>query len=337
MYIIDIAKKAWRKGMIAVHEKSPEILLGGGLVTIGVGVVDACRATLYADEIIEQHKREIEAVKEAAENELAKIEKAKAISEEKGGIYTDEQLAVDLNRIAFNTRKGITRVYLKSIGRFIMLYSRPLILILSGAFMITKSHDILTKRLTGAIAAYNVVSEQFKTYREKVADQYGKDADNRFLYEDIRSDKVIDSIDENGNHVDPNDLEASHNYNKRTSGYARYYYGAPNETANQAITKIMVARNYAQNLLESRGYLRLNEVYSLLGIPETSAGMVMGWIMKNGSRSGGIVDFGINGISFCNENNRFYADEFDHDHRILLDFNVDGVIYGKIEQAMAMA
>ena len=63
--------------------------------------------------------------------------------------------------------------------------------------------------------------------------------------------------------------------------------------------------------------------------------MVVGWTLKDGGRSGGVVDFGINGLSFCKENIRHYADEFDHDRRILLDFNCDGVVYGKLQQAMA--
>ena len=72
--------------------------------------------------------------------------------------------------------------------------------------------------------------------------------------------------------------------------------------------------------LTVRGHVFLNEVYDMLGLPRTAAGAIVGWVRGNGDD---VIDFGIwdnNDINsdFVNGYNR---------SKILLDFNVDGVIY----------
>jgi hypothetical protein len=77
-------------------------------------------------------------------------------------------------------------------------------------------------------------------------------------------------------------------------------------------------------MLISRGHVLLNDVYESLGFPRTSAGAVVGWVHGNGDN---YVDFGVfnprsnSARSFVNTN----------DPVILLDFNVDGVIYNMID------
>jgi hypothetical protein len=70
----------------------------------------------------------------------------------------------------------------------------------------------------------------------------------------------------------------------------------------------------------------LNEVYEQLGIPASRAGAVVGWTILPGGD--GYIDFGI----FDGENSSARMFVNGHEKSILLDFNVDGVIYNKIEQ-----
>lgn len=83
---------------------------------------------------------------------------------------------------------------------------------------------------------------------------------------------------------------------------------------------LMYQQNYATEKLRHRGYLFLNEVYDMLGIPRTKAGQVVGWVYDERNPIGdNFVDFGIyedRNAAFING----YSD------KVLLDFNVDGDI-----------
>ena len=80
---------------------------------------------------------------------------------------------------------------------------------------------------------------------------------------------------------------------------------------------------YANEMLESRGHLYLNEVYDMLGIPRSKAGQVVGWVFdKNNPDVDNYVDFGI--YDLHNEDNRRFVNG--KERVILLDFNVDGPI-----------
>ncbi|MCA1800666.1 MAG: DUF6353 family protein, partial [Actinobacteria bacterium] len=89
--------------------------------------------------------------------------------------------------------------------------------------------------------------------------------------------------------------------------------------------RIRAIQNYANDMLKARGHLFLNEVYDELGLPRSRAGAVVGWVM---SKSGdNFVDFGI----YNQENERARAFVNGQEQSILLDFNVDGVIYDLLE------
>jgi hypothetical protein len=80
------------------------------------------------------------------------------------------------------------------------------------------------------------------------------------------------------------------------------------------------------DLLISRGHMFLNEVYDALGLERTKAGSVVGWIISHDGDN--YVDFGI----FTDKDARQYRDFVNgRSNAILLDFNVDGVIYDKID------
>lgn len=83
---------------------------------------------------------------------------------------------------------------------------------------------------------------------------------------------------------------------------------------------LMMQQNYANEKLRNRGYLFLNEVYDMIGIPRTKAGQVVGWLYNERNPVGdNFVDFGI----YEDRNAEFVNGYTD---RVLLDFNVDGNI-----------
>jgi hypothetical protein len=111
--------------------------------------------------------------------------------------------------------------------------------------------------------------------------------------------------------------------------YARFFdESCPSWNTNGEYNLIFLncQQKYANDLLNSRGHVFLNEVYDMLGTPRSTAGSVTGWLKTEDGSTVNFVDFGI----------------YDEDHvvrdfvngaegSILLDFNLDGVIYDKID------
>ena len=76
------------------------------------------------------------------------------------------------------------------------------------------------------------------------------------------------------------------------------------------------------DLLHARGHVLLNDVYDAIGIDRTSAGAIVGWVVSEDGDN--FIDFGIYDLP---RSSRFVNGT---EHSVLLDFNVDGVIYDKI-------
>lgn len=107
------------------------------------------------------------------------------------------------------------------------------------------------------------------------------------------------------------------------SPYARWFDKDCQGYCNNSECNLMFLRaqqNYANNRLRNQGYLFLNDVYDMIGIPRTKAGQVVGWVYDERNPIGdNFVDFGI----YEDRNAAFINGYTD---KVLLDFNVDGNI-----------
>lgn len=89
------------------------------------------------------------------------------------------------------------------------------------------------------------------------------------------------------------------------------------------LTYLTMQQQYATQKLKSSGYIFLNEVYEMLGLPKTKAGQVVGWLYDEKNPIGdNCVDFDIYSIRNADFINGYK-------NSVLLDFNVDGVILDK--------
>ena len=115
---------------------------------------------------------------------------------------------------------------------------------------------------------------------------------------------------------------------KPYSQYARFFDEGCAAWQNNHEYNLMFLRNqqsYFTDLLKSKGHLFLNEVYEGLGLPKTETGQLVGWIYDVDNPIGdNFVDFGI----FTNGNKEFVNG---YENSILLDFNVDGNIFDKVQ------
>lgn len=112
------------------------------------------------------------------------------------------------------------------------------------------------------------------------------------------------------------------------SQYARFFDdGCPGWTKDPEYNLVFlkVQQQYANDVLRSKGYLFLNDVYDQLGIPKTKAGKIVGWIYDEENPIGdNFVDFSLFGS--CNSD---FINGYES--KLLLDFNVDGVIANRIK------
>lgn len=208
--------------------------------------------------------------------------------------------------------KDVLYVYGRGSFNIAKLYAPSIVVGTLSLTALTGSHIIMTRRNAGLTAAYAAVSKSFDDYRDRVKKELGeeKEHDIRFAKETVKSpeDGVTDIET-----VDPN----------KWSPYARFFdAGNANWTKDAELNRIFLQlqQNYCNHLLQSRGHVFLNEVYDQLGLERSRAGQVVGWVVGNGD---GYIDFGM----FTAHSAEFING---YEPTIILDFNVDGVIYNKI-------
>lgn len=188
----------------------------------------------------------------------------------------------------------------------------------------TGGHYILKKRNVALVAAYKAVDDSFKSYRQAVAEKYGKDEDVR-LKNGLRVEK--ESMTEIGEDGKKHKVKKEVEYvDGDVSGYS-FIYDKEHTVNHQNIdpliarSELMIAQNSANVILQGRGYICLNEVLRSIGLHERSFGNIVGWqIRGNGD---GFVDFNARQIRTTQE---------EGGAAFLLDFNVDGPIYDDIDK-----
>lgn len=279
----------------------PEIFLGVGLGLLGLGIVEACKSTCDAEEVIEPAIEDIYDIKEDYKSET----------------ITDEEYTKDLAAAYFRAFRGIVKVYLKA-G----------ILIVGGTGCILYSHGIIRNDNLKLIAAYKLLDDGYSEYRKNVVAELGEEADNRFLH-GLHKEKQIDlmTVDEEGNIVKEKVKNAEVlNAYKTYSPYSRFFdetSDAWSPSAEYNKTYILTQEKNANDKLRIRGWITLAEVYEMLGFDATEASLAVGWVLGNGEDQ---VKFNIFDVS--SEATRRFVNGYEPS--ILLDFNVDGIILDKL-------
>lgn len=228
--------------------------------------------------------------------------------------------AKDLDHPQYSERdrtKDIQVVKVQTVVQITKLYAPAIIVGGLSIAALTKSHNILSRRNAALTAAYAALEKGFNEYRARVVAKYGEDEDR-----DLRYGTREITVEEKGKkkkvvRVGPGD----------PSIYARFFdVSSPSWDKEPEYNLIFLKcqQNYANDLLHSRGHVFLNEVYDMLGIPRSKAGAVVGWVMGVGDN---FINFGV--FDDKNDKARDFVNGFEGS--ILLDFNVDGVIFDKIE------
>lgn len=303
MKMNELVKSATRmvhKVGFKLKKHSPEILVVTGVTGVVVSSVMACKATTKAGDILAAHNREMD-----------KIHRASALKKPE---YTAEDV-----------KKDTFIAYAQTAVKFIKLYGPSVTLGVTSITCILGGHNMLRKRNVALAAAYTAVDKGFKEYRGRVVERFGEELDKELRYGIKAKEFVETTTDSKGkektvtktvNVADPNEY----------SDYARVFdngsYGWSKDAESNLIF-LKQQQNWANEVLQSKGHLFLNEVYDMLNIPRTKAGQVVGWIYDKEHPTGdNFVDFGIYNLNI--EKARDFVNGYERS--IVLDFNVDGPI-----------
>lgn len=301
------ATRTINRAAFKIRKHSPEILVVSGIVGAVTSTVMACKATTKIDEVITESKEHVDMTKKYVEDNG----------------FTEKYTETDY-------KKDLTIMYTQRGLKLAKLYAPAVILGTVSVTAILAGHNILRKRNVALAAAYATIDKGFKEYRGRVIERFGEELDKELKY-NIKA-KEIDEIKINEktgkeevvkkavNVADPNTY----------SDYARLFDDGCLGWTKDPEYNLMFLKDqqrYANDRLKTKGCLFLNEVYDMLGIPRTKAGAVVGWIFDEKHPNGdNFVDFGIYDMN--NAKTRDFVNGYER--TILLDFNVDGVIYDKI-------
>lgn len=286
-----------------LKKHSPEILVVAGVVGAVTSAVMACKATTKVHDILEDTKAKVDQVHEVLAND--------DIPEEK---YSVE-----------DSKKDLAIIYAQTGFEFIKLYGPSVALGVLSITAILTSNNILRKRNLALAAAYTTIDKSFKEYRGRVIERFGKDLDHE-LKHNIKAKEIEETVtNEDGTEtIETKTVDVANP--TKYSDYARFFDEACSGWTKDPELNLMFLKrqqSYANDLLQRRGYLFLNEVYDMIGIPRTKAGQVVGWVYDENCPVGdNYVDFGIYDIH--REKCRDFVNGYERS--ILLDFNPDGNI-----------
>jgi hypothetical protein len=289
------------KTVMKLKKHSPEILVVAGIAGTVVSAVLACKATTKVAEILDETKGTLDTIHEGMETG--------AIN---GQEYTNE-----------DGKKDTVVVYAQTGMKLAKLYGPAIILGTLSITSILASNNILRKRNVALGAAYAAIDKSFKEYRGRVIERFGEQVDTELKY-GIKAKKFeeIEVDPETGKEkkVKKTVMVADPNLQ---SDYAVYFDSKSrnyetNPDYNRMFLKAQQA--FANDKLQTRGHLFLNEVLDDLDLPRTPAGQIVGWT-KDGPD--GYVNFRIVEVERETEDGR-------HEPALLLDFNVEGNIWEKM-------
>lgn len=285
------------------QKHAPEILIVGGIIGMGVTTVKACKSTIKVNEAIKESNEVLTNVKKVMDGEI-----------ELTSEYTEEDAKSDRIWAYTNTTKAIVKYY----GPVVAIGAGSIASILAG-------YNIINKRNAALVAAYTAIDTSFKKYRQRVVEDLGEEADWKYRTGMTEKKVELTETDEEGKEkkvkakVNTVESEESVDYIVNFLRDAVYIPNKNNHQMNKWL--IEQAETNANVRLQTYKHITLNDVYDMLGVPRRDCGQIVGWTL-DGS--------GDNAVKFIIK--EIYDEEYDQ-YNFLIDFNVDGIMFNKIEKA----
>lgn len=288
------------KQLLLAKENAPQLLFAGGISAGVASTVLACKATLNLESTMAKTKSELDDIRVAKE------------TVENGGRPTNAH-GEEFDYTVKDAKKDLVIVRTRGFLELIKLYAPALGMGFISVALLTKSQHILNERNAGLAAAYTAMAGAFETYRERVVEDQGEEKDKEYMNGVVEVEEI---------NPDTNRKRKVKAPATAGSPYATFFDNRSSSFSQDPdwnLTYLTGVRNHLNHRLTARGHVFLNEVLTDLGLPHTQAGAVVGWLRDG--EGDGVISFGIeDGI------------EANAEGHILLDFNVDGLMYNRIDE-----
>lgn len=297
------------RALLIAQKHSPEILMAAGTVATLGAVVLTGKASLKVSDILEEHE-------EAKE----KIE----------GVYSGE-IEVEAEYTEEDYKKDILTNKIQCAREIAINYIPAATLLGLGIGCFFGAHNILSKRYIAIAGMYKLCEESFTAYRNRVKEELGDDKDRHFYY-GTETEEITEQVEGKNGKLKDKKSKIEVYPGVEVTQYARYFDEANPNWQRSADDNRFFLTNMQRMLndkLVSQGHLFLNEVYDALGFERSSTGALVGWVYSDGGieeTGDGYVDFRI--YDCTDVAKRDFVNGYEPS--ILLDFNVDGLIYDLI-------
>lgn len=298
-----VASRAFHKAGFQLKKHSPEILVVTGIVGGIASAVMACKATTKVSEILDKTKEDVDTIHECANNpEFAED-------------YTQKDAQKDLTIVYGQTALKLAKLYAPSV--------------IMGAVSVTSilvGHNILHKRNLALAAAYTAVDTGFKQYRGRLVERFDEKLDRELLY-DIKAKEVEETIvDEKGKEKTvKKTIEVANPVAALTPWTFCFDESATGWVRDAEKNKFFLARQeqFANEQFEANGFMFLNDVLDMVGLPHVREGQTVGWYWdKSKPLSENRIDFGV--LNIHSEPARNFINGWEKS--VWLHFNVQGNI-----------
>ncbi|MDB5716127.1 MAG: hypothetical protein JWO15_3524 [Sphingomonadales bacterium] len=296
-----VTSKAGRQ-LLKTQKHSPTLLFGAGVIGVVATTVMASKATLKLEDILTVNER--------------KNDEAKLLLSQTRSDYTTKDYTKDCAYLRVRLIKDLGRLYGPAFAVGVLSIGA-----LGG------SHVILTKRNAGIMAAYTALDKTYTEYIERVKEHVGEDKERELRFGSETREIAVDT--DKGTKVET--VTTADLTKAGASIYAKIFSEdtsrswSPQPEYNLVFLK--ASQNWSNDMLQARGHVFLNDVYDNLGLERTPAGAQTGWVLNNKKGGDNFISFGV----FDGENMEGFHDFFTgREGALLLDFNVDGVIWDLI-------
>lgn len=257
-----------------VKEHSPEILMGFGMVSFIGTIFLACKATTKIEKILNEHEERLDDI----DGKLY----LSATHEEEEYAYSEKE-----------ARKDKAVAYLKTASSFARLYAPSILCATVSISSFFASYHIIHGRYVAVSTLAAGLSDTLMKYRRRVVDELGEEMDDHFLNGTDRAKVSVTTMDENGKNKTEKMTIQTMKDNNGIPIYAKFFDESnPNWTKNPNTNLLFLngQQAHANDLLKIRGMLLLNDVYTMLGLPQTEIGSQVGWFESHGDD---FIDFGL--------------------------------------------
>lgn len=313
------ASQMLSKTTFKLKKASPTIMIVGAAIGGVTAAVLACKATIKAQDILNEHNTAVKTIHTTKEQ----IEQG-VIQLDEGESYTEKDFKNDITTTYVQTGLKLAKVYAPAV---------TLGAVSLGCMF--GSHHIMSKRNASLTAAYIALDKAFAEYKSRVSDRFGSRVQEELEHNIKAVELESKSTNEQG--VEETIKEYKDIAMQHTSPYTCIF----DETVDTWQPDNMMNRTYlflmeqsANKRLRTQGHLFLNDVLASLGTHggvtlKTPEGQIVGWIYDpNDPTRQSHVDFGVTNYvegdealnSFINGGER----------SVMLRFNCDGPIIDKI-------